>query len=196
MILCLILMMNTKTINLYKMKKKNPDRFLSLILRHKPEEGHIELDKNGWTDVKILISNLDSLGYEINMDILVNIVETNNKKRFEFNNNKTKIRAAQGHSVNVDLELKPQTPPDILYHGTVGKALSGIFKDGLKKVSRHAVHLSHETETATNVGSRRGQAIILTIDSKKMHEDGIKFYKSSNGVWLVDEVPSKYIKKI
>ncbi len=178
------------------MKKKNPDRFLSLILRHKPEEAHIELDKNGWTDVDILIENLDSLGYEINMDILENIVETNNKKRFSFNENKTKIRASQGHSVTIDLQLKAQTPPDVLYHGTVGKALSGIFKDGLKKVSRHAVHLSHETETATNVGSRRGSAIILVIDSKTMHADGIKFYKSDNGVWLVDEVPSKYIKKL
>lgn len=178
------------------MKKKNPDRFLSLILRHKPEEANIELDENGWTDVKYLIKRLDSMGYEIDMEILEEIVETNNKKRFAFNDKKTKIRASQGHSVNVDLQLKPQTPPDELYHGTVGKALSGIFKEGLKKVSRHAVHLSHETETATNVGSRRGSAIILKIDSKQMHLDGIKFYKSANGVWLVDEVPSKYITKL
>ena len=175
--------------------KKNPDRFLSLILRHKPEEANIELDSNGWTDVSILIEKLSNMGYEVDMDILEEIVENNSKKRFVFNSNKSKIRASQGHSVDIDLQLKPQTPPDVLYHGTVGKALSGIFKDGIKKVSRHAVHLSHETETATNVGSRRGSAVILKIDSKSMHVDGIKFFKSDNGVWLVDEVPSKYITK-
>jgi putative RNA 2'-phosphotransferase len=175
---------------------KKADRFLSLILRHKPESAGIILDKNGWTNVDVLISKLQDLGYDIDDDILYDIVDTNDKQRFKFSEDYTKIRASQGHSVDVDLQLKSQVPPVVLYHGTVESALKGIFKDGLKRVKRHAVHLSHETVTATKVGSRRGDAIILEIDSKKMYADGIKFYKSENGVWLVEEVPPKYIKKI
>lgn len=177
------------------MGQKKADRFLSLVLRHKPEEANLKLDKNGWTDVDILIENISNKGYDLDMDILEEIVSTNDKQRFAFNDDKTKIRASQGHSVKVDLKLKAQRPPDVLYHGTVKEAIAGIFTSGLKKVKRHAVHLSHEKVTATAVGSRRGSAIILEINSRKMYADGIKFYKSENGVWLVDEVPSEYIKQ-
>ncbi len=168
---------------------QSKSRKLSYLLRHNPEE--LSMDKNGYVLVLDILSKLD-----ISLENLETIVEENDKKRFSFNKNRDSLRASQGHSVKVDLGLKSQVPPVVLYHGTVDSALKGIFKDGLKKVKRHAVHLSHETLTATKVGSRRGDAIILEIDSKRMYADGIKFFKSENGVWLVDEVPSKYIKKL
>ncbi len=168
---------------------QSKSRKLSYLLRHNPEE--LSMDKNGYVLVLDILSKLD-----ISLENLETIVEENDKKRFSFNKNRDSLRASQGHSVTVDLGLKSQVPPVVLYHGTVDSALKGIFKDGLKKVKRHAVHLSHETLTATKVGSRRGDAIILEIDSKRMYADGIKFFKSENGVWLVDEVPSKYIKKL
>ena len=168
---------------------QSKSRKLSYLLRHNPEE--LSMDKNGYVLVLDILIKLD-----ISLENLETIVEENDKKRFSFNKNRDSLRASQGHSVTVDLGLKSQVPPVVLYHGTVDSALKGIFKDGLKKVKRHAVHLSHETLTATKVGSRRGDAIILEIDSKRMYADGIKFFKSENGVWLVDEVPSKYIKKL
>lgn len=168
---------------------QSKSRKLSYLLRHNPEE--LSMDKNGYVLVLDILSKLD-----ISLENLETIVEENDKKRFSFNKNRDSLRASQGHSVTVDLGLKSQVPPVVLYHGTVDSALKGIFKYGLKKVKRHAVHLSHETLTATKVGSRRGDAIILEIDSKRMYADGIKFFKSENGVWLVDEVPSKYIKKL
>lgn len=168
---------------------QSKSRKLSYLLRHNPEE--LSMNKNGYVLVLDILSKLD-----ISLQNLETIVEENDKKRFSFNKNRDSLRASQGHSVTVDLGLKSQVPPVVLYHGTVESALKGIFKDGLKRVKRHAVHLSHETVTATKVGSRRGDAIILEIDSKKMYADGIKFYKSENGVWLVEEVPPKYIKKI
>ena len=168
---------------------QSKSRKLSYLIRHNPEE--LSMDKNGYVLVLDILSKLD-----ISLENLETIVEENDKKRFSFNKNRDSLRASQGHSVTVDLGLKSQVPPVVLYHGTVDSALKGIFKDGLKKVKRHAVHLSHETLTATKVGSRRGDAIILEIDSKRMYADGIKFFKSENGVWLVDEVPSKYIKKL
>lgn len=168
---------------------QSKSRKLSYLLRHNPEE--LSMNKNGYVLVLDILSKLD-----ISLQNLETIVEENDKKRFSFNKNRDSLRASQGHSVTVDLGLKSQVPPVVLYHGTVESALKGIFKDGLKRVKRHAVHLSHETVTATKVGSRRGDAIILEIDSKKMYADGIKFYKSENGVWLVEEVPSKYIKKL
>ena len=172
-----------------KSNLQSKSRKLSYLLRHNPEE--LSMDKNGYVLVLDILSKLD-----ISLENLETIVEENDKKRFSFNKNRDSLRASQGHSVTVDLGLKSQVPPVVLYHGTVDSALKGIFKDGLKKVKRHAVHLSHETLTATKVGSRRGDAIILEIDSKRMYADGIKFFKSENGVWLVDEVPSKYIKKL
>lgn len=172
---------------------KQISRFLSNILRHKPENCDIVLDNNGWTNVEVLIKNLNERNYSVDMNMLIEIVETNDKKRFAFNEDKTKIRASQGHSVEVDLGYLPSNPPNFLYHGTVNKDLDLILKDGLKKMSRHATHLSVDIPTAINVGSRRGDAILLKIDSKLMSFDGFKFYVSANGVWLTDFVPSKYI---
>ncbi len=173
---------------------KHISKLMSLVLRHDPSVLGITLDKNGWASVDELILGINKKGKEIDHDFLVEVIETNNKKRFAFNEDKTKIRASQGHSISVDVELDEEVPPSILYHGTVDKFLDLIMDGGLKKMSRQHVHLSHEMATATNVGSRRGKPVILTIDSGKMHQDGVKFYKSANGVWLVDSVEPKYIK--
>jgi len=175
------------------MGKKDVSRFLSLVLRHKPETIGITLDENGWVDVDVLLSSLKSHNREITFGELKESVITNNKQRFTFNDDETQIRANQGHSVDVDLQLKPSKPPSKLYHGTVEKAIQGIKETGLKKMNRHALHLSEDVATATNVGSRRGDAIILEIDSGAMDIDGFEFCQSKNGVWLIDIVPHRYI---
>lgn len=174
---------------------KNRSKFLSLILRHKPETIGIKLDNNGWVMVSTLLKQMKNHGKEISLGELIEVVETNDKKRFELSNDGLMIRASQGHSVKVDLDIKPQTPPTKLYHGTVEKFMDAISKNGLKKMNRHAVHLSEELETATKVASRRGKPIILKIDAEAMKNDGFEFFKSNNGVWLTNHVPTKYITK-
>lgn len=174
-------------------EKKEISKFLSLVLRHKPEIIGLLLDDNGWADTEQLITACARHGHAFSMQELEEVVVTNDKKRFAFNDDKTRIRASQGHSVEVDLALLPQKPPAVLYHGTVDKFLLKIKEEGLKKMNRQHVHLSHEKSTAEKVGGRRGKAIILLIDSELMHKDGIVFYCSANGVWLTDEVPVKYI---
>lgn len=163
-------------------------KFLSLILRHKPEEIGLSLDKNGWANVKLLLSKA-----KMSMTELEEIVETNNKKRFEFNENKTKIRARQGHSIKIDLGYEEKEPPEFLYHGTATRFIEPIYKDGLSKMNRHAVHLSKDFETAINVGQRHGKPIVLLIYAQKMHKDGHKFYLTGNDVWYTDHVPTKYL---
>lgn len=163
-------------------------KFLCLILRHKPEEINLKLDKHGWANVKELLLKTKF----ISLDELNEIVETNNKKRFEFNEDKTLIRACQGHSINVEMDYKPQCPPDILYHGTATKFLESIFKNGILKGKRQYVHLSINTETALNVGERHGNPVVLKINAKQMFDDGINFYCSNNGVWLTDYIDTKY----
>lgn len=172
---------------------KNISKFLSLILRHAPETIELNLDKNGWANIDELITQSHQFGKELNFETLEEIVETNDKKRFTFNDDLTKIRANQGHSINVELNLKESEPSDFLYHGTVEKFIDLIKKDGLKKMNRQYVHLSKDKETAIKVGSRRGKPIILKIDASKMFQDGFIFYLSENNVWLIDEVPVKYI---
>ncbi|CAM4001699.1 RNA 2'-phosphotransferase [Flavobacterium branchiophilum] len=175
-------------------ENKNTSKFLSLVLRHAPETIDLALDENGWANVAELIEKCNKNHNKIDFDNLVTIVETNDKKRFAFNEDQTKIRANQGHSIEVDLNLKEVTPPDILYHGTVASALSEIKEFGLKKMSRQHVHLSKDIETAIKVGARRGKPIILEIDSKRMKDENFIFYVSENGVWLTDAVPSQFIK--
>lgn len=177
-----------------KEKLKNISKFLSLVLRHTPETIHLQLNENGWADVDELLSKCNKHNKKLDYELLLEVVETNDKKRFSFNEDHTKIRANQGHSINVDLELKEQKPIHFLYHGTVAKFIEPIKKDGLQKMSRQHVHLSKDTETATKVGSRRGKPIILSINAPKMVEDGFKFYLSENGVWLIDNVPVEYIE--
>ena len=170
-------------------------KFLSLVLRHKPETINITLDDNGWTDVDILIRQLKAKGVDITKEILQHVVDTNAKKRFAFNEDKTKIRASQGHSVEVELEYKPKQPPEILYHGTAETSVASILQTGLDKRSRHHVHLSANVETAISVGQRYGKPVLLKIASLKMFGEGYVFYLSENNVWLTDHVPVKYIEK-
>lgn len=176
----------------YSMKQKDKSRLLSLVLRHKPETIGITLDENGWTDVKILINKI---GSGFTFEELVEVVETNDKKRFAFNDNKTKIRASQGHSLGIDLKLLQTIPPEFLYHGTATKNIQNIYKEGIKKGKRDHVHLSHLISTADKVGSRHGTPSIIKIDTERMWKDGIKFYVSDNGVWLTDYVDPKYFNK-
>lgn len=173
---------------------KQISKFMSLVLRHKPETIGLQLNENGWADVHELIDKMNATGADVTLELINNIVETNDKKRFVFNEDKTMIRANQGHSIDVELNLKEVQPPELLYHGTVEKFVEAIRKDGLKKMERHHVHLSRDMETAVNVGSRRGKPFILTIESAKMYADGHKFYLSENEVWLTDEVPVQYIR--
>jgi len=165
---------------------------MSKILRHEPEHAGITLDKNGFVDVVTLI---EKLSIPQGKDGLDWIIETNNKKRFEYNLDQTKVRACQGHSVEVDSEVKLVIPPEKLYHGTALDTVKQILKDGLKPMSRIHVHLSKDKETAIKVGKRKSEDIrILSIDAKKAHDDGIEFFVSSNDVYLSKFVPSEFIR--
>jgi len=176
-------------------EKKKISKFLSLILRHQPEAINLTLDENGWANVEELKSKSASNKIYFTLEELDVVVETNDKKRFIFNGDKTKIRANQGHSIDIDLALKPQRPPEFLYHGTVQNNVDSILEKGIEKRSRQHVHLSLNKETATKVGMRHGKPIILTIRTGKMFEDGVLFYLSENGVWLTDFVDAKYISR-
>ena len=171
-------------------------KFISLILRHKPETIGIILDEHGWADVNELIDGVAKQYKGFKMSDLEKIVKTDSKQRYSFNEDKTKIRANQGHSINVDVELEEKEPPAILYHGTATRFTANIDKDGLKPQSRLYVHLSKDLDTATVVGTRHGSPIIYVVDAAKMYYDGYKFYLSANGVWLTKEVPAKYLSKI
>lgn len=176
-------------------KYSSISKFMSLILRHHPDAVGISLDNHGWADVKQLIDGIKKVGHKINMDILEEIVRTDEKGRYSFNEDKTLIRANQGHSVPVDVELQETEPPEILYHGTADKSLRKILRDGLKPMGRLYVHLSKDTDTAIKVGQRHGKAVVLKIHSGEMYRNGIKFYLSENGVWLVKSVETKYLEE-
>lgn len=173
--------------------KKHIGKFISLVLRHKPETIGVQLDENGWATVDELIAGCAKKGVRFTKEQLDEIVATNNKQRYSFNADKTLIRANQGHSVEVDVELKSADPHEFLYHGTVAKFLDAILAEGLKKMSRQHVHLSRDQQTAFNVGSRRGKAVILKVRAAEMAAAGHTFYLSENGVWLCDAVPAQYI---
>jgi putative RNA 2'-phosphotransferase len=173
---------------------KNTSKFLSLVLRHSPETIGLQLDTNGWANVDELIKQCNTNQQRMDYDLLLEVVETNDKKRFAFNEDNTKIRASQGHSISIELDLKPIEPHNFLYHGTVEKFLHAIQVEGLKKMSRQYVHLSNDIETAIKVASRRGKPIILKINAPKMFADGFQFYRSENGVWLTDFVPVEYFE--
>jgi putative RNA 2'-phosphotransferase len=171
---------------------KTISKTLSYWLRHRPDEGGLTLDANGWTSVDAVLTAL-MREHGADWDRLVSVVETNDKQRFEFSPDFEQIRARQGHSVEVDLALAPLTPPDILFHGTVARFLGPIRAEGLKKMTRHHVHLSGDEETARKVGGRRGKPVILTVDAAGMARDGHVFFRSNNGVWLTDTVPPSYL---
>jgi putative RNA 2'-phosphotransferase len=172
---------------------KSLGKFISLILRHKPEVINITLDEYGWADVDALISGIQKSYKFFNLQVLERIVEENNKNRYSFSNDKKKIRANQGHSINVNLDMKESIPPNTLYHGTATRFLNSILQQGITKQNRQFVHLSHDYTTARSVGARHGEPIVLSINSKQMSSDGHKFYLSANNVWQVDRVPPEYI---
>lgn len=177
-------------------QKKKLSKFLSYVLRHHPELIDLNLDEQGWANVDELITKSRRDSYQgFTFEELDEIVETNDKKRFIFNEDKTRIRANQGHSIDIDLALQPQQPPEFLYHGTAQNNVESILEKGIEKRSRQHVHLSLDKETATKVGMRHGKPVILTINSGKMFEDEVLFYLSENGVWLTDFVEAKYISK-
>lgn len=167
---------------------------LSYVLRHNPGDIGITLDEQGWADVAILLNSLTANGHPITLDVLRHVVATNAKQRFSFNSDETKIRANQGHSVEVELGYTATTPPEFLYHGTVDRFAAAIMQQGLQKMNRHHVHLSADTATATTVGLRRGKPLILQVSAGKMYEAGYRFYLSDNNVWLTDEVPPAFIQ--
>ena len=178
----------------FDLSLKETSKFISLILRHKPEIIGITLDEHGWANVDELIAGIAKT-HPIDMAILEQIVAEDEKQRYSFNEDKTLIRANQGHSIPVDVELEEKQPPEILYHGTGEKYVSSINEQGLIPKSRLYVHLSKDEETAVKVGQRHGKPVIYKVKSGEMYNDGYKFFRSVNGVWLTKSVPVKYLFK-
>lgn len=175
-------------------KRNKLSGFISLVLRHKPEAANVELDDFGYVLVEDLIKGTNESGRELNLDILKLIVKEDEKGRYRFSEDFSKIRANQGHSIPVNVEMKSEIPPDVLYHGTAEKFVDSIFTSGIEKRGRNFVHLSSDLETAVKVGSRHGVPVILKVNSKQMFEEGIEFLISDNGVWQVNSVLVKYIE--
>jgi putative RNA 2'-phosphotransferase len=169
-------------------------KFLSKYLRHDPAALGLTLEPGGWVLVNDVLAGAAKLRFAISREELQQVVAENDKQRFSLDESGAKIRANQGHSTEVDLQLAEAQPPPELFHGTVSKFLDAIMADGLKKMNRHDVHLSKDVETATKVGQRRGKPVILIVDSARMAADGYKFRLSENGVWLTDHVPVKYLR--
>src|SRR5262249_29693794 len=169
-------------------------KFLSLVLRHRPEAIGMTLDDEGWIDVDVLLAAAARHGRSISRDQLADVVATNDKQRFSFSPDGRSIRANQGHSIDVDLALAPLEPPELLYHGTVERFIPSIREKGLIRGQRHHVHLSGDRETAARVGQRRGKPVVLIVESGRMHRAGHQFFRSANGVWLTDTVPPEFLK--
>lgn len=174
-------------------KQCEASKFMSLILRHKPETIGITLDEHGWADVDELVKGI-SKNYPFTRDILEEIVRTDNKQRYSFNEDKTLIRANQGHSIPVDVEMDTLVPPEFLWHGTGEKYVESIENIGLIPKSRLYVHLSVDKETAIEVGKRHGNPVVYRVHSGKMYERGYVFYRSKNGVWLTNNIPVEFIE--
>ncbi len=169
---------------------------MSLVLRHQPQTIHLTLDDNGWVAVETLLDHWARFGRNAPTRIqLERIVAENDKQRFAFSEDGCRIRANQGHSVRIDLQLEAQTPPALLYHGTAEQNVAGILREGIQRAKRHHVHLSPDRRTADAVGRRHGRLVLLTVDSGAMARAGFTFYRSANGVWLTDEVPPRYIQQ-
>lgn len=169
-------------------------KYMSLILRHRPEVIGLTLDPHGWADVKALIRGIQGKYPEFNRKTLEEIVESDEKQRYSFDQNGMRIRANQGHSVHVDVDMEEMDPPEILYHGTGRKSLSSILEKGLLPGNRLFVHLSKDTETARKVGARHGDPVIFIVHAGQMAKDGYTFRLSANGVWQIPEVPAKYLE--
>ncbi|WP_426061980.1 RNA 2'-phosphotransferase [Hymenobacter sp. B1770] len=171
-------------------------KFLSRHLRHSPQAIGLTLQEGGWVGVEELLAACAAHGVPISREQLAALVAGSDKQRFAFDAAGTRLRAQQGHSIAVDLQLKPTTPPAVLYHGTAPAALPAIRREGLQKMKRHHVHLSPDVETARRVGARRGKPVILTVDAQRLHEAGGIFYQSGNGVWLVEQVLPEFLREL
>ncbi len=168
-------------------------KFLSYILRHRPDEIGLSLDPAGWAEISALIEKANATGKRLDVELVQLIVETNDKQRFAISEDGLRIRANQGHSLEIDLALAPRTPPSTLLHGTAERFMDAIRTEGLRKMNRHHVHLTRSLQTARSVGGRYGRPVILTIDAAGMHAEGFEFFMSQNGVWLTQRVPFEFI---
>ncbi|MDF0516249.1 RNA 2'-phosphotransferase [Bradyrhizobium yuanmingense] len=168
-------------------------KFLSLILRHQPETIGLVLDSHGWAGIDDLVAKANAAGTKFGRDDLLRVVAESDKKRFSLSPETDRIRAAQGHSVSVELGLAPQEPPSILYHGTATRFVEAILSEGLKPQARQQVHLSSDEATAQRVGQRHGKPHIFKVDAGSMHAKGFKFFRAENGVWLTDHVPPEFL---
>lgn len=171
-------------------------KYLSKHLRHQPDRLGIKLALGGWISIDELLNACAKHSFPISRAELDQVVAQNDKQRFSFDSTGTLIRANQGHTVEIDLQLEPAIPPDVLYHGTGHGAVQLIIQNGLSKMSRHHVHLSKDIETAQKVGARHGKPVVFAVDAAAMYEAGYTFYCSDNGVWLVDCVPPEYLRQI
>jgi putative RNA 2'-phosphotransferase len=169
-------------------------KFLSKYLRHAPEKLRLTLEPGGWVGVDALLAATARQGMPLSREELEEVVARNSKQRFAFDETGERIRANQGHSVAVDLQLEPLAPPDLLYHGTGERAVEAILREGLRKMRRHHVHLSGDVGTAIVVGRRHGRPVVFEVQAGKLHEAGYAFYRSENRVWLVDAVPPEYLR--
>ncbi|MER5522446.1 RNA 2'-phosphotransferase [Streptomyces sp. NPDC002763] len=167
-------------------------KYLSKHLRHQPERIGLTLDEAGWVEIDTLLAAAATHGFPVTREELDHVVAANDKQRFAIEG--TRIRASQGHSIDVELGLPPATPPPYLYHGTVARYLDAIRTAGLRPMSRHDVHLSADRETAARVGARRGRPVVLSVDAGAMHRAGHVFHVSANGVWLTKAVPPEYLR--
>lgn len=177
------------------MSLNKTSRFISMILRHKPGVIGIPLDEHGWANVSELVEGVNKV-HPLDMETLEEIVRTNEKQRFSFNEDKTKIRANQGHTIPVDVELEEKDPPEVLYHGTGEKYVESIDSTGLEPRQRLYVHLSTDKEMAVKVGQRHGKPVVYRVNSGQMAKNGYVFYLSVNGVWLTKAVPVQYLEKL
>jgi putative RNA 2'-phosphotransferase len=174
-------------------QRTRASKFLSKHLRHDPGGIGLTLEAGGWVTVDALLEGCRQAGVSLSREDLVELVGTSDKQRFAFDETGGRIRANQGHSVDIDLELAPADPPAVLYHGTGAGSVAAILREGLRKMRRHHVHLSPDVDTATRVGARHGRPAILAVDAAAMARAGHRFYVSANGVWLTDEVPPAYL---
>jgi putative RNA 2'-phosphotransferase len=175
---------------------RKTSKYLSKHLRHQPERIGLTLESGGWVAVDDLLAAVARHHFPISRAELAEVVTHNNKQRFAFDATGARIRANQGHSIEIDLALEPITPPDVLYHGTGHRTAEAIQAEGLHKMARHHVHLSADVATAVAVGRRHGRPVVFAVDAAAMHQAGWRFYRSANGVWLVDHVPPEYLKHV
>ena len=171
-------------------------RLLSLLLRHRPDRAGLVLGPGGWVEVDDLLVGLGRMGRRMDQAMLERIVAEDEKGRFTLSPDATRIRAAQGHSVEVKLDLPPATPPEVLFHGTAETSLPAILAEGLKPGRRRHVHLSADMPTALRVGQRHGRPIVLRVGAGAMGRDGLPFWQADNGVWLTAQVPVRYLERL